>query len=75
MRPTLVEVALLAVLGLARVATTHIIMDTDYVAQAVKRGAVLWDVRIEEEFKTGHVHGAVNMDDFRARAQRARETQ
>jgi hypothetical protein len=39
MRPTLVEVALLAVLGLARVATTHIIVDTDYVAQAVKRAA------------------------------------
>jgi len=39
------------------------IVDTDFVAQALSRGAILWDARSEEDYKRGHIPGAVNMDD------------
>jgi thiosulfate/3-mercaptopyruvate sulfurtransferase len=55
--------ALLAVLaGLAR-AQSPLIVDTAFVEQAAQRGALIWDVRSEEEYRKGHIPGAVNFDD------------
>src|SRR5512145_1146750 len=39
------------------------VVDTDFVVQAAARSAILWDVRGEEEYKKGHIPGAVNFDD------------
>jgi thiosulfate/3-mercaptopyruvate sulfurtransferase len=60
---TLVAGLWLAV-GFGWAADGHVIVDTEYVAQAAARGAVLWDVRSEEDYKKGHLPGAVNMDDI-----------
>jgi thiosulfate/3-mercaptopyruvate sulfurtransferase len=40
-----------------------LIVDTAYVEQAAERGAILWDVRSEEDYKKGHIPGAINFDD------------
>lgn len=37
------------------------IVDTQYVADAVERGAILWDVRSERDYERGHIPGAVNL--------------
>jgi thiosulfate/3-mercaptopyruvate sulfurtransferase len=37
------------------------IVDTQYVADAVERGAILWDVRSERHYERGHIPGAVNV--------------
>jgi thiosulfate/3-mercaptopyruvate sulfurtransferase len=37
------------------------IVDTAYVAEAVKRGAIIWDVRGASDYKKGHIPGAVNI--------------
>jgi thiosulfate/3-mercaptopyruvate sulfurtransferase len=39
------------------------IVDTDFVAAAAARGAILWDVRGEEDYKKGHIPGAITIDD------------
>lgn len=39
------------------------IVDTTFVEQAAARGAILWDVRSEEDYNKGHVPGAINFDD------------
>ncbi len=39
------------------------IVDTDYVRQAVARGALLWDARDAKAFAKGHIPGAVNIGD------------
>jgi len=39
------------------------IVDTDYVVQAVKRGAIVWDTRSAAAYRQGHIPGAVNVDD------------
>ena len=39
------------------------IVDHVYVAEAVKRGAIVWDVRPEADFRRGHIPGAVNIGD------------
>jgi thiosulfate/3-mercaptopyruvate sulfurtransferase len=44
----------------------RIIVDTDHVAAAIERGAIVWDVRSHEEYLRGHIPGAVNMDDVQA---------
>jgi thiosulfate/3-mercaptopyruvate sulfurtransferase len=44
-------------------ARAQIIVDSEFVAAAAARGAILWDVRSEEEYKKGHVPGAVTIDD------------
>ena len=37
------------------------IVDTAFVADAVKRGAILWDVRAAADYQKGHIPGAVNI--------------
>jgi len=37
------------------------IVDTAYVEQALKRGAIVWDVRDADDYKAGHIAGAVNI--------------
>jgi len=66
MRTMLSSVWLAAVLALASAAAwadRAMIVDTEFVAQAAERGAILWDVRSEEDYLKGHIPGAVNMDD------------
>jgi thiosulfate/3-mercaptopyruvate sulfurtransferase len=55
----------LVLAGLAR-AQEPAIVDTDFVAAAAARGAILWDVRSEEDYKKGHIPGAITMDDPQA---------
>jgi len=61
-RPVLALAFLLALLAPWRSALAAIV-DTEAVAQALARGAIVWDTRSEEEYKRGHIPGAVNMDD------------
>lgn len=49
-----------AACGLARGAAN---VDTAQVVDAVKRGAIVWDVRAAADYKKGHIPGAVNIDD------------
>jgi thiosulfate/3-mercaptopyruvate sulfurtransferase len=44
-------------------ARAQAIVDSDFVAAAAARGAILWDVRSEEEYKKGHIPGAITIDD------------
>jgi len=65
-RRTICCVLLLASLSLALLfgrGAAAAIADTTFVEQALARGAIVWDVRSEEEYKRGHIPGAVNMDD------------
>jgi thiosulfate/3-mercaptopyruvate sulfurtransferase len=40
-----------------------LIVDTAFVAESVQRGAVLWDARAQEDYRKGHIPGAVNIGD------------
>ncbi len=40
------------------------IVDTAAVEAAMAAGAIVWDVRAEEDYRKGHLPGAVNMDDI-----------
>ena len=42
-------------------AQTSEIVDTAYVANALKNGAIVWDVRDAAAYKAGHIAGAVNV--------------
>lgn len=62
-------------LCLALAASAHAqqaVVDTKFVAAATARGAILWDVRSEEEYKKGHIPGAVNLDDTQTQLRDAR---
>jgi thiosulfate/3-mercaptopyruvate sulfurtransferase len=37
------------------------IVDTAYVQEALKRGVIVWDVRSGEDYKRGHIPGAINI--------------
>ena len=43
--------------------TPALVVDTAFVADAMQRGAILWDVRSPEEYRKGHLPGAVNIGD------------
>lgn len=45
----------------ARAATSGPIVDTAAAAAAVKRGAVIWDVRDTADYQAGHIPGAVSI--------------
>lgn len=59
--PGLMTLAALAFATAAR--AQQAVVDTEFVVQAAARGAILWDVRSEEEYRKGHIPGAVNFDD------------
>ncbi len=41
-----------------------VIVDTGFVEQAATRGALIWDVRSQEEYRRGHIPGAANIDEI-----------
>ena len=43
--------------------TAALVVDTAFVADAIQRGAILWDARVQEEYRKGHIPGAVNIGD------------
>lgn len=47
--------------GIAAAAFSGAIIDAAAVAKAAARGAILWDVRSEEQYRAGHIPGAVNI--------------
>jgi thiosulfate/3-mercaptopyruvate sulfurtransferase len=48
--------------GAVHAAFSGAIVDAAFVAKAMARGAILWDVRSAEQYRTGHLPGAVNID-------------
>ncbi|MGE5027052.1 MAG: sulfurtransferase [Betaproteobacteria bacterium] len=42
------------------------IVDTAFVADALKRGAIVWDVRGAEDYRKGHIPGAVSIGEIGA---------
>jgi thiosulfate/3-mercaptopyruvate sulfurtransferase len=48
----------------AYAAEKPVIVDTGFVEQAAARGALIWDVRSQEDYRRGHIPGAVNIDDI-----------
>lgn len=57
-------VALVAASLGAYAADKPIIVDTGFVEQAVARGALIWDARSQEDYRRGHIPGAVNIDEI-----------
>ncbi|MBI3433732.1 MAG: sulfurtransferase [Proteobacteria bacterium] len=57
---TAVLVTAMSTPGLA--AEKSAIVDTTFVADAAKRGAIVWDVRSRADYVRGHIPGAVNID-------------
>ena len=47
----------------AAVAASAVIVDSAYVADALKRNAILWDVRPADAYAKGHVPGAISIGD------------
>jgi thiosulfate/3-mercaptopyruvate sulfurtransferase len=48
----------------AYAADKPVIVDTAFVEQAAARGALIWDVRGQEDYRRGHIPGAVNIDEI-----------
>ena len=44
-------------------AWANAIVDTAFVAEALKRGAIVWDVRDAAAYQRGHIGGAINVGD------------
>ncbi len=57
-------VALIAASLGAYAADKPIIVDTGFVEQAATRGALIWDVRGQDDYRRGHIPGAVNIDEI-----------
>ncbi|MFA7241767.1 MAG: rhodanese-like domain-containing protein [Sulfuricellaceae bacterium] len=53
--------ALFASFAMASMPEKRLIVDTAFVAEAQKRGALLWDVRDAESYRKGHILGALNI--------------
>src|SRR2546421_3131124 len=61
----LFQAAVLALIcGGTAMAAEPVIVDTAYVVDAVKRGAIVWDARAAGAYRQGHIPGAVNIDDI-----------
>jgi thiosulfate/3-mercaptopyruvate sulfurtransferase len=65
-RAFLLSCALLVgfVASAATAAETSAIVDTPFVADAIKRNTIVWDTRSAAAYKQGHIPGAVNIDDI-----------
>jgi thiosulfate/3-mercaptopyruvate sulfurtransferase len=59
----LILVPLLLLSGHAAMAASPVIVDDNYVAEAIARNAVVWDVRPAEAYARGHIAGAVSIGD------------
>lgn len=53
-----------ATLAMVSTALAQRVVDTAGVESALEGGAIVWDVRAEEDYRKGHIPGAVNMDDI-----------
>ncbi len=58
--------ALLTTWQFAHAADGSIVVDTEFVTQARARDAIIWDVRSDDDYKRGHIPGAVNLGDIQA---------
>lgn len=47
-------------------AANAVVVDTAFVEQALTRQAIIWDVRSDEDYKRGHIPGAINIGDIQA---------
>src|SRR5688572_8414005 len=47
----------------AAVAASALIVDSAYVAEALKRNAIVWDVRPADAYAKGHIAGAISIGD------------
>ena len=59
----LIFIPLLILWAQAAVAASPTIVDGDYVAAAIARNAVVWDVRPAAAYAKGHIAGAINIGD------------
>src|SRR5260370_39472657 len=59
----LIFIPLLILWAQAAVAASPTIVDGDYVAAAIARNAVVWDVRGADAYAGGHIAGAVSIGD------------
>ena len=55
---------LIGALTIAADALAAPIVGTEEVEAALARGALIWDVRADEDYRKGHIPGAVNIDDI-----------
>lgn len=62
----LLTVAAVAAGAVAGTARANEIVDAGYVADALGRGAIVWDVRDAKSYADGHIPGAVNAGDIGA---------
>lgn len=62
LRSTCVFILALCAVSLAR-AQAGAIVDHAYVAEAARRGAIIWDTRPPAEYRQGHIPGAINIGD------------
>jgi thiosulfate/3-mercaptopyruvate sulfurtransferase len=60
---SLILIPLLFLSEHAAVAASPIIVDDHYVAEAIARNAIVWDVRPADAYAQGHIAGAVNVGD------------
>lgn len=63
MRTLIVFLALLSTAGSA-CAEERLIVDRAYVQDAARRNAIIWDVRNAEDYRKGHIPGAINIGDI-----------
>ena len=56
-------VALLLFWSHAALAASPVIVDGAYVAEALKRSPIVWDVRAADTYAKGHIPGAINIGD------------
>jgi thiosulfate/3-mercaptopyruvate sulfurtransferase len=54
---------LLGLVGVSSALAAGAIVDTQFVLEAQKRGAVIWDVRATPDYRKGHIPGAVSIGD------------
>ncbi len=64
MKSTVIAALLGLIVSAAAHAASPAIVDTVYVQEAMKRGAIVWDTRSAEDYKKGHIPGAVNVGDI-----------
>jgi thiosulfate/3-mercaptopyruvate sulfurtransferase len=63
MRSLIALVVLFSAAGIA-CAQERLIVDGAYVQDALKRNAILWDVRGADDYRKGHLPGAINIGDI-----------